>query len=96
MRSQFGFSYSPPRQRQAHVDPEAIDAFEYCQQGISNCQDLYFIEDTATSILQTDDSNYGIEGYLFMVTNGKVRVMRFFSKALVGPQGSAALRGLVG
>ena len=25
--------------------PEAIDAFEYCQQGISNCQDLYFIED---------------------------------------------------
>ena len=38
-----------------------------------------------TPILQTDASDYGIGGYLFMVTNGKVRV-RFFSKALVGPQ----------
>ena len=66
--------------------PEAIEAFEYCQQAISNCQELYFLEDTATPILQTDASDYGIGGYLFMVTNGKVRVVRFFSKALVGPQ----------
>jgi hypothetical protein len=66
--------------------PEAIAAFEYCQQAISNCQELYFLEDTAIPILQTDASDYGIGGYLFMVTNGRVRVVRFFSKALIGPQ----------
>ena len=65
---------------------ERSAAFQYCQQAISNCQELYFLEDTATPILQTDASDYGIGGYLYMVTNGKVRVIRFFSKALVGPQ----------
>ena len=34
--------------------------------------ELYFLEDTATPILQTDASDYGIGGYVFMVTNGKV------------------------
>jgi len=43
-----------------------------------------FLEDTATSILQSDASDYGIGGYVFMVTEGKVRVFRFFSKALIG------------
>ena len=38
------------------------------------------------SVLQTDASDYGIGEYVFMVTNGKVRVVRFFSKALVGAQ----------
>ena len=42
--------------------PEVIDAFEYCQQAISNYQELYFLEDTATPIQQTDASDYGIEG----------------------------------
>ncbi len=37
-------------------------------------------------ILQTDASDYGIGGYVFMVTNGKVRVVRFYSKALTGAQ----------
>ena len=66
--------------------PEAIEAFEYCQQAISNCQELYFLEGTATPILQTDAPDYGIGGYLFMVTSGRVRVVRFYSKALVGAQ----------
>ena len=56
-------------------------AIEYCQQAISNCQELYFLEDTVTSILQTDASDYGIGGYLFSVTNGKVRMIRFFSES---------------
>ena len=42
--------------------PDAIAAFEFCQQTISNCQELYFLEDTATPILQTDASDYGIGG----------------------------------
>ena len=66
---------------------EGFTAFKLCQQAISNCQELYFLEDTATHILQTDASDYGIGGYLYMVTNGKVRVVRrFFSKALTGAQ----------
>ena len=60
--------------------PESTEAFEYCQQAISNCQELYFLEDTATPILPTDASDYGIGGYMFMITNDKVRVVRFFSK----------------
>ena len=39
-----------------------------------------------TSILQADASDYGVGGYLFSVTNGKVRVIQFFSKALIGAQ----------
>ncbi len=65
---------------------QCIEAFEYCQQAISNCQELYFLEDTVTPILQTDASDYGVGGYLYSVINGKVRVIRFFSKALVGAQ----------
>jgi hypothetical protein len=57
---------------------ESSAAFKLCQQAISNCQELYFLEDTA--------SDYGIGGYLYRVTNGKVRVIRFFSKALTGAQ----------
>jgi hypothetical protein len=66
--------------------PEAIEAFEFCQQSISNCQELYVLEDTATPILQTDASDYDIGGYIFMVTGGKVRVVRFYSKTLIGAQ----------
>ena len=60
--------------------PEPIAAFEYCQQAIANCQELFFLEDTATPILQTDASDYGIGGFVFMITGGKVRVVRFSAK----------------
>jgi hypothetical protein len=66
--------------------PDTIAAFEFCRHAISNFQELYFLEDTATPILQTDASAYDIGGYIFMVTNCKVRVVRFFSKALIGAQ----------
>ena len=61
-------------------------AFHFCRQAVSNCQELYFLEDTSTPILQTDASDYGIGGYLYMITNHQLRVVRFFSKALVGSQ----------
>ena len=48
--------------------PESIEAFEYCQQA---SQELF---DTVTLILQTDASDYGVGGYLFSVTNGKVQL----------------------
>ena len=37
--------------------------FKLCQQTISNRQELYFLEDTATPILQIDTSDYAIGGY---------------------------------
>ena len=65
---------------------ESIAAFNFCRVAVSNCQELFFLEDTATPILQTDAYDYGIGGYMYMVTNGQVRVIRFFSKSLVGSQ----------
>ena len=53
---------------------------------MSNCQELYFLEDTVTPNLQTDASDYGIGGYLYMIVNHQVRVIRFFNKSLVGSQ----------
>ena len=47
------------------LTPEAIEAFEFYQQAISNCQELYFLEDTATPI-QTDALDYGIGCYVFV------------------------------
>jgi hypothetical protein len=34
---------------------------------LSNCQELYFLDDTTTPILETDASEYGIGGYMYMV-----------------------------
>ena len=48
------------RPRKLICTTESSVAFKLCQQAISNCQELYFLEDTATPILQTDASDYGI------------------------------------
>ena len=65
---------------------EGRKAFDFCWAAVSKCQELYVLEDTATPILQTDASDYGIAGYKYMVINGQVRAIRFFSKSLVGSQ----------
>jgi hypothetical protein len=44
------------------------------------------LEDTEIPILQTDASDYGIGGYLYTIRDKQVRVIRFFSKSLVGSQ----------
>ena len=33
--------------------PESIEAFHFCWISVSDCQEIYFLEDTATPILQT-------------------------------------------
>jgi len=53
---------------------------------VSNCQELYFLVDTSVPILQTDASDYGIGVYLYMVTNGRIRPIRFYSNALTRSQ----------
>jgi hypothetical protein len=65
---------------------QGIEAFHFCRVAVSNCQELYFLDDTITPILQTDASDYGIGGYMYMVINGQVRVVQFFSKSLTGSQ----------
>ena len=74
------------RTKQLNWTEESIETFNFCRAAVSNCQELYFLEDNATPILQTDASDYGIGGYMYMVTNWQVRVIRFFSKPLVGSQ----------
>jgi hypothetical protein len=74
------------RRKQLNWTEESIEAFHFCRAAVSNCQELYFLEDTASPILQTNASDYGIGGYIYMVTNGQVRVIRFFRKSLVGSQ----------
>ena len=63
------------RTKQLQWTEESIEAFHFCRDAVSNCQEVYFLEDTATPILQTDASDYG-----------QVRVIRFFSKSLTGSQ----------
>ena len=53
------------------LSTESSAAFKLCQQAISNCQELYLLEDTATPILQTDASEHGIGGYLYVVIMAK-------------------------
>ena len=62
------------RTKQLMRTEETEAAFHFCRAAVSNCQELYFLEDTATPILQTDASDYGIGGYMYMITNGQVRV----------------------
>ena len=59
------------RTKKLNWTQESIEAFHFCRAAVSNCQELYFLEDTATPILQTDASDYGIGGYMNMVTNDK-------------------------
>ena len=51
---------------------EAMEAFHFCRVAVSNCQELYFLEDTEALILQTDASDYGIGGYLYTIVNYQV------------------------
>ena len=44
---------------------EGIEAFHFCRVAVSNCKEL--LDDTMTPILQTDASDYGIGGYMYMV-----------------------------
>ena len=64
---------------------ERIAAFKECQIAVSNCQLLYFLDDTTIPIY-TDASDYGVGAYFYEMRDGKVRVIRFFSKSLTGAQ----------
>ena len=52
---------------------------------MSDYQELYFY-DNATLILQSDVSDFGVGGYMYMVIEGQALVIRFFSKFLFGSQ----------
>jgi hypothetical protein len=67
------------RSKKLALTDEAVEA-------LSNCQELYFLKDTATPVIQTDVSDYGIGGYMHMIVDHQIRFIRFFSKSLVGSQ----------
>ena len=54
------------------MDPRGHRGIRVLSAGHLELSGAVLFEDTATPILQTDASDYGIGGYLFMVTNGKV------------------------
>ena len=53
---------------------------------INNCPILFFYNETAVIILQTDASDYGIGGYLFQIIDGKHQPIMFISKAFTRAQ----------
>ena len=59
------------RTGQARLDNRVLCHLSVLPTGYLQCQELYFLEDTAKPILQTDASDYGIDGYLYMVTMAK-------------------------
>ena len=44
-----------------------LAAFKGCQLAVSNCQHLFFLDDTTTPILQTDASDYGVGAYFYEI-----------------------------
>ena len=66
------------------VEREA--AFEKAKQAVYDCQKLFFVNPTATPILQTDASDYGIGGMLYQIVNGIMQPIMYLSKALQGSQ----------
>ena len=60
------------RTKQLNWTDKSIEALHFCRAVVSNYQELYFLEDTATPILQTDAFDHGIGGYIYMVTNSLV------------------------
>ena len=60
---------------------EAIEAFHCCRVAVSNCQELYFLEDTVTPILQT-----GIGGYLYMIVAYRISIVRTMSQCPLLPR----------
>lgn len=66
--------------------PEREAAFEKAKTAIFECQKLFFIDESATPILQTDASDYGIGGMLYQIVNGIMHPIMYISKALQGSQ----------
>ena len=65
---------------------ELITIYEESRRIIADCQQLFFMVENARITLQTDASDFGIDGYLFQTVDNMVQVIMCISKALVGAQ----------
>lgn len=61
---------------------ELDQCFKTLIERVSNCQKLYFLDDTSPISLHTDASNYGIGAYLFQEVDGKRVPISFISRTL--------------
>jgi hypothetical protein len=61
---------------------ELDQCFKTLIERVSNCQKLYFLDDTSPISLHTDASNYGIGAYLFQEVEGKRVPISFISRTL--------------
>ncbi len=59
---------------------EGKEAFEIVKKLVSECPKLYFIDETAEVIMQTDACNTGMGAYLFQRGEGGEHPIAFISK----------------
>jgi hypothetical protein len=60
---------------------EALNAFQLNRKEILKCTTLHFLTDNDPIYLHTDASDYGIDGYLFQLIDGKEVPIAFVSKS---------------
>jgi hypothetical protein len=58
------------RHTKLKMTSEAIESFRAIQQAIANCATLFFLDERAEIVLQTDASEYGIGAYLIQIIDG--------------------------
>jgi hypothetical protein len=55
--------------------PELIRTDEESRRIMADCQQLFFMDKNAQITLQTDASDYGIDGYLYQTVDSTVQVI---------------------
>ena len=61
--------------------PETRVAYHEMKLQVSKCSTMHFLSDTTPITLHTDESDYGIGGYLFQIVDGIDQPVAFVSKS---------------
>jgi hypothetical protein len=76
--------YSPHKKIQ--WTEELTSAFQTLQNAVHSAPKLYFMDESAPVILETDASQYGIGAYLYQVVDGAKPPVAILSKTLNAPE----------
>ena len=68
--------------RRVVCTPESTAAFHEMKLSISKCTTMHFMSETASIMLHTDASDYGVGGYLFQTVDGVDQPVAFVSRSL--------------
>lgn len=66
--------------------PELEKHYFEVRDEVANCPARFFVSETATIVVMTDASDYGIGAYIYQTIDGQERPIIFMSKALHGAQ----------